>query len=49
LAHAFFVHNQHFFTFAHEADVEPANNSAERALRTTVLGVSRASAPSSGS
>jgi transposase len=33
LAHAFFVHNQHFFTFVHEAGVEPTNNSAERALR----------------
>ena len=36
LAHAFFVHNQHFFTFVHEEDVEPTNNSAERALRTAV-------------
>jgi transposase len=36
LAHAFFVHNQHFFTFVHEEGVEPTNNSAERALRTAV-------------
>jgi transposase len=36
LARAFFVHNQHFFTFVHEEDVEPTNNSAERALRTAV-------------
>jgi transposase len=36
LAYAFFVHNQHFFTFVHEDGVEPTNNSAERALRTAV-------------
>ena len=36
LALAFFVHNQHFFTFVHEESVEPTNNSAERALRTAV-------------
>lgn len=36
LAHAFFVHNQHFFTFVYEDGVEPTNNSAERALRTAV-------------
>jgi transposase len=36
LAHAFFVHHQHFFTFVHEDGVEPTNNSAERALRTAV-------------
>jgi transposase len=36
LAHAFFVHNPHFFTFVPEAGVEPTNNSAERALRTAV-------------
>jgi len=36
LARAFFMHNQHFFTFVHEAGVEPTNNSAERALRTAV-------------
>ena len=36
LAHAFFVHNRHFFTFVHEEGVEPTNNSAERALRTAV-------------
>ena len=36
LAYAFFVHNQHFFTFVHEAGVEPTNNAAERALRTAV-------------
>lgn len=36
LAHTFFVHNQHFFTFVHEEGVEPTNNSAERALRTAV-------------
>jgi transposase len=36
LAHAVFVHNQHFFTFVHETGVEPTNNSAERALRTAV-------------
>lgn len=36
LARAFFVHNQHFFTFVHEDGVEPTNNSAERALRTAV-------------
>jgi len=36
LAYAFFVHNQHFFTFVHEDGVEPTYNSAERALRTAV-------------
>jgi transposase len=36
LAHAFFVHNQHFFTFVHEAGVAPTTNAAERALRTAV-------------
>lgn len=36
LALAFFVHNEHFFTFVHEEGVEPTNNSAERALRTAV-------------
>jgi hypothetical protein len=36
LALAFFVHNQHFFTFVHEAGIEPTNNAAERALRTAV-------------
>ena len=36
LATAFFVHNQHFFTFVHEDGVEPTNNAAERALRTAV-------------
>jgi len=36
LAHAFFVHNQHFFTFVHEVGVAPTNNAAERALRTAV-------------
>lgn len=36
LAHTFFVHNQHFFTFVYEEGVEPTNNSAERALRTAV-------------
>jgi transposase len=36
LAYAFFVHNQHFFTFVQEERVEPTNNSAERALRTAV-------------
>ena len=36
LATAFFVHNQHFFTFVHAAGVEPTNNAAERALRTAV-------------
>lgn len=36
LACALFVHNQHFFTFVHEDDVEPTNNIAERALRTAV-------------
>jgi transposase len=34
LAHAFFVHNQHFFTFVYEEGVAPTNNAAERALRT---------------
>jgi transposase len=36
LARAFFLHNQHFFTFVYEEGVEPTNNSAERALRTAV-------------
>jgi transposase len=36
LATAFFVHNQHFFTFVHEEGVDPTNNVAERALRTAV-------------
>ena len=36
LAHAFFVHNQHFFTFVHEDGVAPTNNASERALRTAV-------------
>jgi transposase len=36
LAHAFFVHNPHFFTFVYEEGVEPTNNAAERALRTAV-------------
>jgi transposase len=36
LAQAFFVHNQHFFTFVHEDGIEPTNNAAERALRTAV-------------
>jgi transposase len=36
LAHVFFVHNQHFFTFVHEEGVAPTNNAAERALRTAV-------------
>jgi transposase len=36
LAYAFFVHNQHFFTFVHEEGVAPTNNTAERALRTAV-------------
>ena len=36
LAHALFVHHQHFFTFVHEEGVEPTNNAAERALRTAV-------------
>jgi len=36
LAHAFFVHHPHFFTFVHEAGVAPTNNAAERALRTAV-------------
>ena len=36
LAYALFVHNPHFFTFVHEAGVEPTNNVAERALRTAV-------------
>src|SRR4029453_14049288 len=31
LAYAFFVHNQHFFTFVHEEGVERTNNTAERA------------------
>ena len=36
LAHALFVHNEHFFTFVHLEGVEPTNNTAERALRTAV-------------
>jgi transposase len=36
LAHAFFVRNQHFFTFVYEEGVAPTNNAAERALRTAV-------------
>ena len=36
LAFAFFVHNEHFFTFVHEEGVDPTNNVAERALRTAV-------------
>ena len=36
LAYAFFVHNQHFFTFVYEEGVAPTNNAAERALRTAV-------------
>jgi transposase len=36
LAHAFFVHHQHFFTFVYEEGVAPTNNAAERALRTAV-------------
>jgi transposase len=36
LAYAFFVHNQHFFTFVYEDGVAPTNNAAERALRTAV-------------
>jgi transposase len=36
LATAFFVHNQHFFTFVHEEHVDPTNNASERALRTAV-------------
>jgi transposase len=36
LATAFFVHNQHFFTFVYEEGVAPTNNAAERALRTAV-------------
>lgn len=36
LAYAFFVHNQHFFTFVHEDGVKPTNSAAERALRTAV-------------
>lgn len=36
LAHAFFVHNEHFFTFVHEEGLAPTNNAAERALRTAV-------------
>jgi transposase len=36
LATAFFVHNQHFFTFVHEEGVDPTNNVSERALRTAV-------------
>lgn len=36
LAHALFVHHQHFFTFVHAEGVEPTNNVAERALRTAV-------------
>lgn len=36
LARALFVHHPHFFTFVHEAGVEPTNNLAERALRPAV-------------
>jgi len=36
LARALFKHHPHFFTFVHEAGVEPTNNVAERALRTAV-------------
>lgn len=36
LARAFFEHNPHFFTFAHEEGIAPTNNAAERALRTAV-------------
>lgn len=36
LATAFFVQNQHLFTFVHEDGVQPTNNAAERALRTAV-------------
>jgi transposase len=36
LATAFFVLNQHLFTFVHEDGVEPTNTAAERALRTAV-------------
>ena len=36
LARVLFVHHQHFFTFGHEAGVEPTNNVAERALRIAV-------------
>jgi transposase len=36
LATAFFVHNQHFFTFVHEEGVAPTNHTSERALRTAV-------------
>jgi transposase len=36
LAYAFFVHNQHFFTFVHQEGVAPTNNVSERALRTAV-------------
>ena len=36
LAHTFFVHNQHFFTFVYEEGVAPTNNASERALRTAV-------------
>ena len=36
LARALFEQHPHFFTFVHEADVEPTNNSAERALRHAV-------------
>ena len=37
LARAFFEHHPHFFTFVHKKDVEPTNNTAERALRTAVV------------
>ena len=36
LAHAFFVHHPHFFTFVYEDGVAPTNTAAERALRTAV-------------
>jgi transposase len=36
LARALFVHHPHFFTFVHEAGVDPTNNTSERALRTAV-------------
>jgi len=36
LAYAFFVYNEHFFTFVHAEGVEPTNNSSERALSTAV-------------
>ncbi len=36
LARALFLHHPHFFTFVHEAGVDPTNNASERALRTAV-------------